>query len=82
MLIEDVKTKLQEGHFKVEHCTFQAVSQQIYKYATRAKESKDHKQVLMNRATTNLDALQQHLLVSFVEGFVMGNTPNQSNLAE
>jgi hypothetical protein len=50
----------------LECCTFQAVSQQIYKYATRAKENKGHVQALMNRTTTNLDALQQHLLVNFV----------------
>jgi hypothetical protein len=37
LLIEDVKTKLQENHFRIEHCTFQAVSQQIYKQATRGK---------------------------------------------
>jgi hypothetical protein len=29
---------------------------------------------LMNRVTTNLDALQQHLLVNFVEGFINSNT--------
>ena len=36
----------------------------------------------MNRTTTNLDALQQHLLVNFVEGFVIGDTPSQSSLTE
>ena len=66
----------------MEYCTFQAVSQQIYKHATRSKENKGHVQALMNRTTTNLDALQQHLLVNFVEGFVIGDTPSQSNLAE
>jgi hypothetical protein len=82
LLIEDVKNKLQENYYKSESCTFQAVSQQIYKYATRTKKTKENLQeILMNRATTNnnfdpncnFDALQQHLLVNFVEGFINNN---------
>ncbi len=38
-LIEYIKNKLTENDFKIENCTFQAVSQQIYKHATTSKQS-------------------------------------------
>ena len=38
LLIEDIKSKLQDNYYKIEYCTFINVSQKIYKYATQAKK--------------------------------------------
>lgn len=82
LLIVDITQKLQDNFFKIESSTFQAVSQQIYKYATRAKKDKENLQeLLMNRTTTqNLDLLHQHILVNFVEEFITSNESDMKDL--
>ena len=43
-LIEDIKSKLEENHFKIEFCTFIHVSQAVYKYAsTRKKNTRERR---------------------------------------
>lgn len=72
VLIEDIKSKLQENYFRLENCTFIAVSQAIYKYATRGwnQSKEDMQNLLTNRSTVNLEMLQlqQHILTQFVDG--------------
>lgn len=69
LLIEDIKSKLQENFYRIENCSFISVNQKIYKHATQTQPAKDMlAPAMMNRSTLNLDSLQQHLLVHLLEG--------------
>ena len=55
LLIEDIKSKLQENFYKIDFCTFIYVSQSIYKHATKNKKERENVQdSLANRSTLNL----------------------------
>lgn len=58
MLIEDIKSKLQENFYKIEYCTYIYVNQKIYKHATKpSKDRETLKDALVNRGTLALDLL-------------------------
>lgn len=44
LLIEEIKSKLQENYYKLEYCTFIYVNQAIYKFASKSKKDRENVQ--------------------------------------